>query len=121
MINKKMTLRTRRKSRQRFKISKVAKEKYRLLVHRTNNHIYAQILDKDTKKTIITASTLSSDIKKIMKTGGNIVAATLVGKLVAEKAKEKQIHDVVFDRSGFLYHGRIKALADSARENGLKF
>ena len=115
------TLRERRKLRQRFKISRVAKGKYRLLVHRTNNHMYAQILDKDTKNTIITVSTLSPDIRTKIKYGGNIVAAELVGELVAKKAKEKDISEVVFDRSGFLYHGRVKALAESARKNGLKF
>ena len=115
------TLRERRKLRQRFKISRVAKEKYRLLVHRTNNHMYAQILDKNTKNTIITASTLSPEIRSKMKYGGNIAAAELVGELVAKKAKEKNISEVVFDRSGFLYHGRVKALAENARKNGLKF
>lgn len=114
-------LRERRKNRQRYKISQVAKGKYRLLVHRTNSNIYAQILDKETKNTIIAASTLSKDIKSNIKNGGNIAAAILVGQLVAEKAKQKNIEDVVFDRSGFLYHGRIKALADSARQHGLKF
>lgn len=119
--NSMKNLRDRRKNRQRYKISLVANGKYRLLVHRTNNNIYAQILDKNTKNTIIAASTLSKDIKNNIKNGGNISAAMLVGKLVAEKAHEKDIKDVVFDRSGFLYHGRIKALADSARQNGLNF
>lgn len=115
------TLRDRRKLRQRFKISQVAKGKYRLLVHRTNNHMYAQILDKKTKKTIITASTLSPDVRSKIKYGGNVMAASLVGELVAQKARDKNISEVVFDRSGFLYHGRIKALAESARKSGLKF
>ena len=93
----------------------------RLAVFRSNNHMYAQILDKDNLNTIVAASTLSKDIKGTIKNGGNKEAAILVGKLVATKAKEKNIEEVVFDRSGFLYHGRVKALADSARENGLKF
>ncbi len=115
------TLRERRKLRQRFKISRVSKGKYRLLVHRTNNHIYAQILDKDTKNTVVAASTLSKAIRDKIKYGGNVAAAALVGQLVAQKAKEKNISEVIFDRSGFLYHGRVKALAENAREQGLKF
>ena len=114
-------LRERRKLRQRSKISQVAKGKYRLVVHRTNNHIYAQILDKDTKNTLITASTLSPDIRTRITFGGNVSAAKLVGELVAQKAKDKSISEVVFDRSGFLYHGRVRALAEKAREHGLKF
>ena len=114
-------LHDRRKKRQRYKISQVSKGKFRLLVHRTNNHMYAQILDKDGSKVLITASTLSKDIRDQIKYGGNIAAANLVGKLVATKALEKNISEVIFDRSGFLYHGRVKALAEGARENGLKF
>lgn len=114
-------LRMIRKVRQRFKISDSIKGKYRLLVHRTNNHIYAQILDKSGKNTIVYVSTLSKDIRDAVKNGGNKEAAIYVGKVIAEKAKEKNIDSVVFDRSGFLYHGRIKVLADSARENGLVF
>ncbi|MDR1390807.1 MAG: 50S ribosomal protein L18 [Holosporales bacterium] len=114
-------LREIRKSRQRFKVSASLKGKYRLLVHRTNNHMYAQILDESGKNTIIHVSTLSKDIKDKVKSGGNKEAAICVGKAVALKAKEKNISSVVFDRSGFLYHGRIKVLADSARESGLNF
>ncbi len=114
-------LRMIRKTRQRFKISDSIKGKYRLLVHRTNNHIYAQILDKSGKNTIVHVSTLSKDVRDVVKNGSNKDAAVYVGKVVAEKAKEKNISSVVFDRSGFLYHGRIKVLADSARENGLVF
>ena len=114
-------LRIIRKKRQRFKISDSIKGKYRLVIHRTNNHIYAQILDKSGKNTLVHISTLSKDVRSNVKNGGNIEAAIYVGKIVAEKAKEKNISSVVFDRSGFLYHGRVKALADSARENGLVF
>ena len=114
-------LHDRRKKRQRYKISQVSKGKFRLLVHRTNNNMYAQILSKDASKVLVAASTLSKDIKEQIKSGGNKEAAALVGKLVATKALEKNISEVVFDRSGFLYHGRVKALAESARENGLKF
>ena len=113
-------LRQRRKLRQRTKISKVSPGKLRLSVHRTNTHMYAQIIDDVKSQTIAAASTLSSDGKKL-KNGGNKDAAIFVGKKIAEEAAKKGITSVVFDRSGFLYHGRIKALADSARENGLKF
>ena len=114
-------LRERRKSRQRFKISDSVKGKNRMVIHRTNNHMYAQILDETGTKTIIEVSTLSKDLKGKVKKGGNKEAAALVGKTIAEKAKAKKISSIVFDRSGFLYHGRVKVLADSARENGLKF
>lgn len=114
-------LRERRKSRQRFKISDSVKGKCRLLIHRSNNHMYAQILDESGMKTVVQASTLSKDIRDAVKNGGNKEAAAYVGKVIALKAKEKNISSVVFDRSGFLYHGRVKVLADSARENGLNF
>jgi large subunit ribosomal protein L18 len=83
--------------------------------------MYAQILDENGERVIVSASTLSRDGKKSVKNGGNKEAASYVGKAIAEKAKSKKIEDVVFDRSGFLYHGRVKVLADSARENGLNF
>ncbi|MDR1234383.1 MAG: 50S ribosomal protein L18 [Holosporales bacterium] len=114
-------LRQIRKSRQRFKISKTINGRCRLLIHRTNNNMYAQILDEAGDKTVVHVSTLSKEVKEGIKNGGNKDAAALVGKVIALKAKEKNITDVVFDRSGFLYHGRVKVLADSARENGLNF
>ena len=114
-------LRERRKSRQRFKISASVKGKNRMVIHRTNNHMYAQILDESGTKTLVHVSTLSKDVRDAVKNGGNKEAAKYVGKVIAEKAKAKNILNVVFDRSGFLYHGRVKVLADSARENGLKF
>jgi large subunit ribosomal protein L18 len=83
--------------------------------------MYAQILDEAGDKTVVHVSTLSKEVKEGIKNGGNKDAAALVGKVIALKAKEKNITDVVFDRSGFLYHGRVKVLADSARENGLNF
>ncbi|HEV2272848.1 MAG TPA: 50S ribosomal protein L18 [Acidobacteriaceae bacterium] len=92
-------------------------ERPRLNVYRSLNHIYVQIIDDATGHTLVSASTLAAKIK----TGGNIAAAREVGKLVAERAKEKGIKRVVFDRGGYLYHGRIKALADAAREGGLEF
>jgi large subunit ribosomal protein L18 len=110
-------LRERRKSRQRYKIKQTSNGKLRLSVHRTNSHIYAQIIDDKTSKTVASASTLQHNVKN----GGNKEAAILVGKMIAESAQKQGIQDVVFDRSGFFYHGRIKALADAAREGGLKF
>jgi large subunit ribosomal protein L18 len=92
-------------------------ERPRLNVYRSLNHIYVQVIDDATGKTLVSASTLSEKLK----TGGNISAAKEVGKLIAERAKEKGIKRVVFDRGGYLYHGRIKALADAAREGGLEF
>ena len=93
----------------------------RLAVFRSNKHIYAQIIDDSKGATLTTASTLDVDTKKAIKQGGNIAAAKAVGKLVAERAKAKGIDAVLFDRGGYLYHGRVKALAEAAREAGLKF
>jgi len=95
-------------------------ERPRLNVYRSLNHIYTQIIDDATGTTIVSASTVSKkgEGKKV---GGNVAAAKEVGKLIAERAKEKGIKKVVFDRGGYLYHGRIKALADAAREAGLEF
>jgi large subunit ribosomal protein L18 len=95
-------------------------ERPRLNVFRSLNHIYAQIIDDATHTTIASASTITKKGED-KKSGGNITAAQEVGKLVAERAKEKGITKVVFDRGGYLYHGRIKALADAAREAGLEF
>jgi large subunit ribosomal protein L18 len=93
----------------------------RLTVHRTPRHTYAQVFSGETGNVVAAASTLSADVRKLVKYSGNIDAATAVGKVIAEKAKAAGIEAVAFDRSGFKYHGRIKALAESARENGLKF
>lgn len=93
----------------------------RLCVHRTPRHIYAQIIDKSGGRVLAAASTLETDVRTQIKHGGNVEAARLVGKRIAEKAKGQGITRVAFDRSGFKYHGRIKALADAARENGLQF
>ena len=113
-----------RRSRQtRLKIAELGVN--RLAVHRTNQHIYASIISGDGTKVIASASTLEADVRKELsdKTGkgGNTNAAAVVGKRVAEKAKAAGIETVAFDRSGFRYHGRVKALADAAREAGLKF
>jgi len=93
----------------------------RLCVHRTPSHIYAQIIEKSGNKVLATASTVEADVRGQIKYGGNVEAAKLIGKRIAEKAKSAGITRVAFDRSGFKYHGRVKALADAARENGLEF
>lgn len=95
----------------------------RLCVHRTPSHIYAQLITpaKDGDRTVAAVSTLDPALRKTLKSTGDIVAAKAVGKAIAEKAKTIGITQVAFDRSGFMYHGRIKALADAARENGLEF
>jgi len=93
----------------------------RLTVHRTNCHIYAQLVDDKEGNTIASASTLESDLREQLPTGSNVAAAIGVGKRIAEKALHIGISDIAFDRSGYKYHGRIKALADAAREGGLKF
>ncbi|GMR20262.1 MAG: 50S ribosomal protein L18 [Gammaproteobacteria bacterium] len=91
----------------------------RLCINRTPRHIYAQIIEGD--RVLASASTLEADVRKEQKSGGNIVAAGVVGKRIAEKAKATGVSKVACDRSGFRYHGRVKALADAARENGLEF
>jgi large subunit ribosomal protein L18 len=93
----------------------------RLAVFRSQTHIYAQIIDDDGGRTLATASSLDKDLKAQHKRGTNLAAAKAVGNLIATRAREKGIEAVVFDRGGFQYHGRIKALADAAREGGLKF
>ena len=91
----------------------------RLNVFRSNTGIYAQIIDDETKTTLVSASSLDKDLK--IKNGSNVEAAKVVGKSIADKAKKAKITKVVFDRGGYLYHGRVKALAEAARENGLEF
>ena len=110
-------LRRARKTRAKIAELKVT----RLSVHRTNTHIYAQIIAETGDKVLACASTVEADVRKIVKNGGNVEAAAAIGKLIAEKAKKAGITTVAFDRSGYKYHGRIKALADAARENGLSF
>ena len=117
MNNVNNRLRRARKTRAKIAELKVT----RLSVHRTNTHIYAQIIAESGDKVIASASTVEADVRKNIKNGGNIEAAAAIGKLIAEKAKEAGITTVAFDRSGYKYHGRIKALADAARENGLSF
>ncbi|AFJ03543.1 LSU ribosomal protein L18p (L5e) [Methylophaga frappieri] len=93
----------------------------RLTVHRTPRHIYAQVLAHDSSKVIAQASTLDPEVRKALSATGNKAAAEVVGKMVAERASKQGVTEVAFDRSGFSYHGRVKALADAARENGLQF
>jgi large subunit ribosomal protein L18 len=115
--------RLRRALRGRVKIKELAA--VRLSVHRTPRHIYAQIFEPQGEskgdKVLVTASTLQKDVRGDLKTTGNIEAAKAVGRAIAERAQAKGIGKVAFDRSGFMYHGRIKALADAAREAGLEF
>jgi large subunit ribosomal protein L18 len=117
-LNKKQN-RLRRARKARAKISELAVN--RLSVHRTPRHIYAQVIGPDGGTVLVTASTLEAEVRKGVKSGGNVEAASIVGARIAEKAKAAGIDTVAFDRSGFRYHGRVKALADAAREAGLKF
>ena len=110
-------LRRARKTRAKIAELKVT----RLSVHRSNEHIYAQIIAETGDKVLASASTVEPDIRKKVKNGGNIAAAAVIGKRIAEKAKAAGITTVAFDRSGYKYHGRIKALAEAAREHGLSF
>ena len=96
-------------------------ERPRLAVYRSQGHIYAQIINDDEGRTLCAASSLDGDLRKETKRGSNVAAAKAVGQLIAARAKEKGITAVVFDRGGFQYHGRVRALADAAREGGLKF
>lgn len=118
-INRK-ALRLKRKIRIRKKLHGTA-DAPRLCVHKSNLHIYAQIIDDTTHVTLVSASSVEPELRKQLKTGANIAAAETIGDLVAKRAIEKGIQSVVFDRNGNLYHGRIKALADKAREAGLYF
>ena len=107
--------------RTRKKIKKISYGRYRLSVYRSSNNIYAQIIDDSKGLTLVSLSTIDKKIKSKLKSTGNKDAASEIGKNLAEIAKEKGIKKVVFDRGRYLYHGRIKALADGAREGGLEF
>ena len=111
----------RRKARVRRAIKKAANGRPRLSVFRSSKQIYAQIIDDVRGHTVAAASTLEADLKGKLKTGATVDAAKEVGKLVAERAVQAGVKQVIFDRSGYLYHGRVKALADAAREGGLDF
>lgn len=111
----------RRRARVRRALKKDNTGRPRLSVFRSGKHIYAQVIDDDAGKTLASASSNEKDLRGKLKTGGNQAAAGEVGKLIADRAKKGGVKDVVFDRGGFLYHGRVKALAEAAREGGLNF
>ncbi len=115
----KKTSRLKRALKMRSKIRKQSIS--RLTVHKTSKHIYAQVISDDGTQTLASASTVQASVKSTVKSTGNIDAASEVGRLIAEKAVAAGVTSVAFDRSGFKYHGRVKALADAAREAGLKF
>lgn len=110
-----------RQNRVRKHLKGTANGRPRLSVHRSSANIYAQVIDDAKGMTLAAASTLEKDVKGALKSGANKTAAAAVGKLVAERAIKAGVKEVVFDRGAFLYHGRVKALADAAREGGLKF
>ena len=112
---------SRRTAKVRRNVRQAAGNRVRLSVFRSSKHIYAQIIDDRKGETIVSASSLEKEMRGSLKTGADIGAAKVVGKLVAERAAAKGVKDVVFDRGHYLYHGRVKALADAAREGGLNF
>ena len=120
MASPKDTLR-RRAARIRRKVKANSNGRPRLSVHRTSKNIYAQVIDDERGHTLAAASTLDNDLREGLKTGADTGAAAKVGELVARRAKEAGVSEVVFDRGAFIYHGRIKALAEAAREGGLTF
>jgi len=111
----------RRRQRTRHQLKLRNSGRLRLSVHRTGKNIYAQVIDDVKGVTLAAASTQDKDLKGALKSGANIEAAAAVGKLIAERAKKAGVSEVIFDRGGYIYHGRIKALADGAREGGLSF
>ena len=111
----------RRARRNRFALKKKAGGRARLSVFRSGKHIYAQVIDDAQGKTVVSASTLDKELQGQVEKAGTVDAATAVGKLVAKRATEAGVKEVVFDRGGYVYHGRVKALADGAREGGLSF
>jgi len=117
MDKKDQRLRRARRARAKMRGQGIA----RLTVHRTPRHIYAQVLAANGDQVMAAASTVQPDLRQAVKSTGNVEAASLVGRRIAEKASDAGVTQVAFDRSGFRYHGRVKALADAARENGLQF
>lgn len=115
------TLFTRRTQRNRSRLRRVGAGRPRLSVFRSGKHIYAQIIDDATGTTVAAASSMDKDLRGALKTGADVSAAAEVGKLVAKRAVEKGVSDVMFDRGGYKYHGRVRALAEGAREGGLSF
>lgn len=117
-----LTIKTeRRRNRIRRAIKAAAGERLRLSVFRSSKHIYAQVIDDRKGETVAAASSIEKDLRTSLKTGADIGAAKAVGKLLAERALKNGVKDVAFDRGSYLYHGRVKALADAAREGGLNF
>ncbi|HBZ31034.1 MAG TPA: 50S ribosomal protein L18 [Nitrosomonas nitrosa] len=110
-------LRRARKTRSKIASLRV----YRLTVHRSNKHIYAQIIDDSASKVLVSASSVEKEVRELMTNGGTVKAAEYIGQRLANKSKELGIERVAFDRSGYKYHGRVKALADAARNGGIKF
>jgi large subunit ribosomal protein L18 len=121
MSNTPDSLFRRRRQRVRYKLRQAAKGRLRLSVFRSSRHIYAQIVDDAAGRTLASASSLDAGLKSELKSGADRAAATAVGKLIAERAKAAGVERVVFDRGAYIYHGRVKALADAAREGGLQF
>ncbi len=111
----------RRKRRNRYRIRKRANARVRLSVFRSSKNIYAQVIRDEESRTLAAASTLDKDLRGALKTGADIEAARAVGKLIAERAQAAGVKEVVFDRGAYLYHGRVRALAEAAREGGLSF
>ena len=122
MINKvsRASVRTKKHSRMRHHIVGTA-QRPRLAVFRSNNHMYAQIIDDSVGHTLVSASTLQKEVKAELEKTNDVAAAAYLGKVIAERALEKGIKEVVFDRGGFIYQGKVKALAEAAREAGLEF
>lgn len=120
-MNNKIASKLARERRTRARLRRLPTDRPRLTVHRTLQHIYAQLIDDRAGRTLAAASTQDRELRETLKSGGNVDAATAVGRLVGERAKAQGVSQVRFDRGGFRYHGRIKALADAAREAGLEF
>jgi large subunit ribosomal protein L18 len=121
MSEKAKALFLRRRQRVRAKLRRAANDRPRLSVFRSSKHIYAQIIDDAAGRTLVAASSLDRSLKSTLASGADIAAASAVGKLIAERAKAAGVERVVFDRGAYLFHGRVKALADAAREGGLGF
>jgi large subunit ribosomal protein L18 len=111
----------RRKGRVRGQLRRAAGDRKRLSIYRSSKHIYAQVIDDEAGVTIASASSMEKDLRGTLKTGASVEAAKTIGKLVADRALQKGVKDVIFDRGSYLYHGRVKALAEAAREGGLNF
>jgi large subunit ribosomal protein L18 len=121
MTTKSNDLFARRQRRTRRRVALASQHRPRLSVFRSSKHIYAQVIDDDKAQTVAAASSIEKDLRGTIKTGADKAAAAAVGKLLAERAKAAGVTTVIFDRGGYMFHGRVKALADAAREGGLEF